>query len=192
MLFRMGVAYGVERLRDEGDRDDGAQSGEGAARRSARHRRMPYRGTRRLSARRPRSGVRSETALVRTAEGERVSRAGHAGRFTGHERRIRRIRSDPLWAKPPQRLCALQRRTGSEAVKTLIFALSLLSSAIACQSAFAEGDSARGSRAFRACAACHSVDANRNMTGPSLAGVINRKAGSLPGFSRYSEPMKNS
>jgi cytochrome c len=30
------------------------------------------------------------------------------------------------------------------------------------------------------------------MTGPSLAGVINRKAGSLPGFSRYSEPMKNS
>jgi cytochrome c2 len=43
----------------------------------------------------------------------------------------------------------------------------------------AEGDAALGARAFRACAACHSVEANRNMTGPSLAEVWNRKAGSL-------------
>src|SRR5215470_19665879 len=47
-----------------------------------------------------------------------------------------------------------------------------------------------GARVFRACAACHSLEANRNMTGPSLAGVWNRKAGSLKSFPRYSEAMK--
>jgi cytochrome c len=56
----------------------------------------------------------------------------------------------------------------------------------------AEGDAALGARAFRACAACHSVEANRNMTGPSLAEVWNRKAGSLASFPRYSEAMKSS
>ncbi len=56
----------------------------------------------------------------------------------------------------------------------------------------AEGDIAGGQRAFSACAACHSLEPDRNMTGPSLAGVVNRKAGSLPSFSRYSEAMKRS
>lgn len=56
----------------------------------------------------------------------------------------------------------------------------------------ADGDAALGARAFRACAACHSVEANRNMTGPSLADVWNRKAGSLPSFARYSGAMKSS
>jgi len=55
-----------------------------------------------------------------------------------------------------------------------------------------EGDAALGARAFRACAACHSVEANRNMTGPSLAGIWNRQAGSLPSFPRYSDVMKSS
>lgn len=54
-----------------------------------------------------------------------------------------------------------------------------------------EGDSARGKQAFRACAACHSVTPNRNMTGPSLAGVWNRRAGSLASFPRYSAALKN-
>jgi cytochrome c len=56
----------------------------------------------------------------------------------------------------------------------------------------AEGDAALGARAFRACAACHSTEANRNMTGPSLADIWNRKAGTLSSFSRYSEAMKSS
>jgi cytochrome c len=56
----------------------------------------------------------------------------------------------------------------------------------------AEEDAALGARAFRACAACHSVEASRNMTGPSLADVWNRKAGSLSSFSRYSDVMKSS
>lgn len=56
----------------------------------------------------------------------------------------------------------------------------------------AESAAELGARAFRACAACHSVEANRNMTGPSLADVWNRKAGSLPSFPRYSDAMKSS
>ncbi len=59
-------------------------------------------------------------------------------------------------------------------------------------SAAEEGDAAAGGRAFRACAACHSLELNHNMTGPSLAGVANRKAGSLASFPRYSDAMKQS
>src|SRR5262245_12000648 len=54
----------------------------------------------------------------------------------------------------------------------------------------AEADPGQGARVFRACAACHSLEANRNMTGPSLAGVWNRKAGGLASFTRYSDAMK--
>jgi cytochrome c len=48
------------------------------------------------------------------------------------------------------------------------------------------GDAARGERMYRACIACHSLEPNRNMTGPSLAEVWNRKSGSLASFPRYS------
>ena len=45
--------------------------------------------------------------------------------------------------------------------------------------------------AFAACAACHSVSAGQNGIGPSLAGVFERKAGSMAGFD-YSAAMKAS
>src|SRR5437879_9705165 len=54
------------------------------------------------------------------------------------------------------------------------------------------GDAARGQQNFRACAPCHSLEADRNMTGPSLANLWGRKAGSLPSFERYSEALKSS
>ncbi len=54
------------------------------------------------------------------------------------------------------------------------------------------GDAARGERVFRACAACHSLEADRNMTGPSLADLWNRKAGGLASFPRYSPALKAS
>jgi cytochrome c len=73
--------------------------------------------------------------------------------------------------------------------KFVIIALSLALSS----PAFAEvGDAARGQRDFRACAPCHSLEADRNMTGPSLAGLWGRKAGSLPSFERYSDALKSS
>jgi cytochrome c len=57
--------------------------------------------------------------------------------------------------------------------------------------AHAEGNSARGARVFGACAACHALEPDRNMTGPSLAGLWNRKAGSLQSFARYSAALKS-
>jgi cytochrome c len=58
--------------------------------------------------------------------------------------------------------------------------------------ASAAGDAQEGARDFRGCAACHSLEPNRNMTGPSLAGVWGRKAGSLASFERYSPALKAS
>jgi cytochrome c len=55
----------------------------------------------------------------------------------------------------------------------------------------ADGNAARGQRLFGACAACHSLRPDQNMTGPSLAKLWNRKAGSLASFSRYSSAMKS-
>ncbi|MBN8975971.1 MAG: c-type cytochrome [Rhizobiales bacterium] len=54
------------------------------------------------------------------------------------------------------------------------------------------GDVTRGQQNFRACAACHSLEPDRNMTGPSLAGLWGRKAGTLPSFDRYSDALKSS
>jgi cytochrome c len=54
------------------------------------------------------------------------------------------------------------------------------------------GNATRGQRVFGACLACHSLEPNRNMTGPSLAGVWNRKAGTLGSFPRYSPALKSS
>src|ERR1700687_3365526 len=54
------------------------------------------------------------------------------------------------------------------------------------------GDAVGGQQSFRACAPCHSLEPDRNMTGPSLANLWGRKAGSLPSFDRYSDPLKSS
>jgi len=79
------------------------------------------------------------------------------------------------------------------AMKTPLSMLAIALLFATCQAAAAaDGDATRGARAFRTCMACHAIEADRNMTGPSLAGIWNRKAGSLPSFSRYSEAMKKS
>ena len=53
------------------------------------------------------------------------------------------------------------------------------------------GNATRRERLYRACIACHSLETNRNMTGPSLAEVWNRKSGSLASFPRYSPALKS-
>ena len=56
----------------------------------------------------------------------------------------------------------------------------------------AGSDVAAGKVAFgRTCAACHSVTPGGAGIGPSLAGVVGRKAGALPGYD-YSPAMRNS
>ena len=74
--------------------------------------------------------------------------------------------------------------------KFLIVVLATIVSFAAAR-ATAEG-AARGERDFRACAPCHSLEPDRNMTGPSLAQLWGRKAGSLPSFERYSDALKSS
>lgn len=55
--------------------------------------------------------------------------------------------------------------------------------------AHAEGDAARGQRVFQRCFSCHSVNPEeRNLQGPNLAGVMGRRAGTLPQF-EYSDAM---
>ena len=52
-------------------------------------------------------------------------------------------------------------------------------------------DPAAGKTVFTStCSICHSVQPGKNMVGPSLAGVVGRKTGSVPGF-RYSPANQN-
>jgi len=57
---------------------------------------------------------------------------------------------------------------------------------------FAAGDPATGAQVFGACAACHSLEPGKHLTGPSLDYVVGRKAGTAEGFVRYSPALKNS
>jgi nitrite reductase (NO-forming) len=52
------------------------------------------------------------------------------------------------------------------------------------------GDATAGRLVFRKCQACHSIEPGKNMLGPSLAGVIGRKAGTEAGYN-YSPAMKS-
>ena len=58
------------------------------------------------------------------------------------------------------------------------------------QTIAADGNPTRGQRVFGACAACHSLQSNQNMTGPSLSDLWSRQAGSLASFNRYSSALK--
>lgn len=49
-----------------------------------------------------------------------------------------------------------------------------------------------GQRAFDQCWACHGLKPGQHRVGPSLHGIFGREAGTLEGFSRYSEAMKES
>lgn len=69
----------------------------------------------------------------------------------------------------------------------MVAIITSLSSAMAQQ-----GDASRGQKDFQACAPCHSLEPDRNMTGPSLAGLWDRTAGTLPSFDRYSDALKSS
>lgn len=66
-----------------------------------------------------------------------------------------------------------------------VAALVLNASASAAQA----GDPNAGREVFKKCAVCHRLEPNRNAVGPSLYGVIGRKAGSVAGYS-YSKALK--
>ncbi len=54
-----------------------------------------------------------------------------------------------------------------------------------------EGNPSRGAAVFGQCVACHSVEPGVHLTGPSLARAWGRRAGTVEGFTRYSDPLKH-
>jgi cytochrome c len=61
---------------------------------------------------------------------------------------------------------------------------------VAANAARADGDPKRGAKIYGACAACHSLEPNLNLTGPSLDGLWGKKAASAENFVRYSSALK--
>ena len=56
--------------------------------------------------------------------------------------------------------------------------------------ALAAGDAKKGKKVFNKCKTCHIVEATgTKKIGPPLAGILGRKAGTLPGF-KYSADLK--
>lgn len=47
------------------------------------------------------------------------------------------------------------------------------------------GYAADGEKVFKKCMACHTLEAGKHRVGPSLAGVVGRKAGTAEGYNRY-------
>lgn len=76
-------------------------------------------------------------------------------------------------------------------IKSSLTILSLVSIFTSIQLQAAECDLAKGEKIYTKCAACHSLTPNESLMGPSLHGVINRKAGSLSSFT-YSQAMADS
>jgi cytochrome c len=71
--------------------------------------------------------------------------------------------------------------------KTTILA-ALAAAVLFAAPALAEGDAAKGEKVFAKCKACHENEKGVNKVGPTLKGVVGRKAGSVEGF-KYSEAM---
>ena len=85
-------------------------------------------------------------------------------------------------------------RAGPVQLFNSAFALTVFSAAAIAiflsQPALAAGDAKRGAQFFGQCTACHSVRPGEHMTGPSLAWIWNRKAGTADGFLRFSDAVK--
>ena len=107
------------------------------------------------------------------------------------------FRSDARWLGKPGRTCP-ERATPfyttqrTQKLAGLIIVTILLLDPIGAEAQVRPRDATDGAQLYRACAACHSLSPDRNMTGPSLAGVWGRKAGSLKSFERYSPALKGS
>lgn len=67
----------------------------------------------------------------------------------------------------------------------------LASGILACHASAAfAADPAHGKRVFQNCSSCHVVDSDRARFGPTLKGVVGRKAAAVAGFN-YSQAMKD-
>lgn len=73
----------------------------------------------------------------------------------------------------------------------VLAAAALLAMVSTTRIAHAAVDPENGKRLFEQCAACHGLGDETDMDGPTLTGIIGRKAGSLEDY-RYSAAMKRS
>ena len=71
--------------------------------------------------------------------------------------------------------------------KATIFA-ALAAAVLLAGPAHAEGDAAKGEKVFAKCKACHENEKGVSKVGPTLKGVVGRKAASIEGY-KYSEAM---
>src|ERR1700741_1438100 len=79
--------------------------------------------------------------------------------------------------------------TGTLPLEGLVGSVAMAALMIYGASAHAEGDAAAGKTVFaNQCASCHTTEVGKNGFGPSLAGVVGRKSGSLAGYN-YSPAM---
>lgn len=72
----------------------------------------------------------------------------------------------------------------SNSLRTFGLAAALAIAAGAAQAQMPAGDAAKGEQVFKKCTACHAIEEGKHKVGPSLHGVVGRKAGSTD-FSRY-------
>jgi cytochrome c len=72
--------------------------------------------------------------------------------------------------------------------KTVFLAAVLAMTGVAV--AGANDDPKAGAKNYRACASCHSLEPGVHLTGPSLAGLWGKKAGTVDDFARYSKQLK--
>lgn len=72
-------------------------------------------------------------------------------------------------------------------IKTTVFA-ALAAAVLFAVPAHAEGDAAAGQKIFNQCKACHENEKGVNKVGPTLKGIVGRKAASVPDY-KYSAAM---
>lgn len=77
-------------------------------------------------------------------------------------------------------------------MKLVLLLITAIAAVVSLRGHAQAADAAAGEPVFKSqCSICHSVQAGRNMVGPSLAGIVGRKSGEVPNF-HYSAANKNS
>jgi cytochrome c2 len=72
-----------------------------------------------------------------------------------------------------------------------VWATALIAAAVGAGAAHADGDAARGEHRYEDCVACHPIERGVHGIGPTLYGIIGRKAGEIPDY-RYSPALRTS
>lgn len=71
--------------------------------------------------------------------------------------------------------------------RIILAALGLMVGFLGLSTASCAQDAEKGSKVFKKCMACHAID-DKNKIGPSLKGIVGRKAATVEGF-KYSDAM---